>query len=183
MQATGKLFRVELTGNQIWEMYIGSFAPENNPVFRSPESSTHNCNHCKNLIRRYGNVVAIDTAYNIVTMFDVDTDGEYQNTARVLSAAIKQSRVADVFFETFAELQKLPYESCSQSQAEYQLGTAQNVKQYTQEHRKVLEVLGATNMIESSENQLSGLGFNATVRDEVVLKLQGSHKRAVRVKI
>jgi len=51
------------------------------------------------------------------------------------------------------------------------------------EHRKVLEVLGATNMIESSENQLSGLGFNATVRDEIILKLQGSHKRVVRVKI
>ena len=143
MQATGKLFRVELTGNQIWEMYIGSFAPENNPVFRSPESSTHNCNHCKNFIRRYGNVVAIDTAYNIVTMFDVDTDGEYRDTARILSAAIKQSRVTEVFFETFAELKNLPYESCSQSQAEYQLGVAKNHKQYTKEEAEKYGVVKA----------------------------------------
>lgn len=38
-------------------------------------------------------------------------------------------------------------------------------------HRKVLEVLGATNTIESTDKQLSGLGFNATVRDELIVKL------------
>jgi len=50
------------------------------------------------------------------------------------------------------------------------------------EHRKVLEVLGATNMIESTAGQLSGLGFNATVRDELIVKLQGTHKRMVNIK-
>ncbi len=49
-------------------------------------------------------------------------------------------------------------------------------------HRKVMEVLGATNNIESTEKQLSGLGFNATVRDEVILKLSGTHKRIIKVK-
>jgi hypothetical protein len=50
------------------------------------------------------------------------------------------------------------------------------------QHRKVLEVLGATNMISSSEKQLSGIGFNATVRDELIVKLQGSHKRIIKIK-
>jgi hypothetical protein len=50
------------------------------------------------------------------------------------------------------------------------------------DHRKVLEVLGNTTMIEPSDKQLSGLGFNATVRDEVILKLQGSFKRVIKVK-
>lgn len=49
-------------------------------------------------------------------------------------------------------------------------------------HRKVLEVLGNSSMIEPFDKQLSGLGFNATVRDEVILRLQGSHKRVVKVK-
>ena len=49
-------------------------------------------------------------------------------------------------------------------------------------HRKVLEVLGATNMIESTEKQLSGLGFNATVKDELIVKLQGTHKRIIKIK-
>ena len=49
------------------------------------------------------------------------------------------------------------------------------------EHRKVMEVLGNTMKVESTDKQLSGLGFNATVRDEVVLRLQGSHKRVIKV--
>jgi hypothetical protein len=50
------------------------------------------------------------------------------------------------------------------------------------EHRKVFEVLGATNMIEPSYKQLSGLGFNATVREELIVRLGGSHKRVVKIK-
>ena len=50
------------------------------------------------------------------------------------------------------------------------------------QHRKVLEVLGTTNMIEPTEKQLSGLGFNATVKDELIVKLTGSHKRVIKIK-
>lgn len=50
------------------------------------------------------------------------------------------------------------------------------------QHRKVLEVLGNTSMVESSTPQLSGLGFNATVRDELIVKLQGTHKRMLKIK-
>jgi hypothetical protein len=48
-------------------------------------------------------------------------------------------------------------------------------------HRKVLEVLGTQTMINSTDKQLSGLGFNSTVKDEVILKLQGTHKRVIKV--
>ena len=50
------------------------------------------------------------------------------------------------------------------------------------QHRKVLEVLGATNMINTTDKQLSGLGFNATVRDELIVRLQGSFKRVLKIK-
>lgn len=49
-------------------------------------------------------------------------------------------------------------------------------------HRKVMEVLANTTMVESTQEELSGIGFNSTVRDDVVLRLKGSHKRVVRVK-
>lgn len=49
-------------------------------------------------------------------------------------------------------------------------------------HRKVLEVLGATNMINPSDKQLSGLGFNATVKDELIVRLQGTYKRVIKIK-
>jgi hypothetical protein len=49
-------------------------------------------------------------------------------------------------------------------------------------HRKVLEVLGNTSMINPTEKQLSGLGYNATVNDELIVRLHGSHKRVIKVK-
>ncbi|MDD4970861.1 MAG: hypothetical protein PHT07_15650, partial [Paludibacter sp.] len=50
------------------------------------------------------------------------------------------------------------------------------------QHRKVMEVLGVANMINPTEKQLSGLGFNATVRDELIVRLQGSFKRVIKIK-
>lgn len=130
---TGKLFRVELTGQEIWNIYLSSFSKENNPIFRDPSSSVHNCNHCKNFIRRYGNIVGIDENLEVVTMFDVDTEEEYQDTMRAVSKAIKASKITEVFFETFSELNSLPYESCSKSNELFQLGVSSNVKRYTSE--------------------------------------------------
>lgn len=49
-------------------------------------------------------------------------------------------------------------------------------------HRKVMEVLGSTNMIEPSTNQLAGLGFNSTVKDELIVKCSGSFKRMLKIK-
>nr|HNI02885.1 hypothetical protein [Chitinophagales bacterium] len=58
----------------------------------------------------------------------------------------------------------------------------ENLNEDLSKHRKVMEVLGATNMIESDGKQLSGLGFNATVKDELIVKLSGTHKRTVKIK-
>lgn len=141
MSKTGKLFRTELTGQQIWDLYLSSFTKENDPVFRDPNSTVHNCNHCNNFIRRYGNIVSIDENYAITTMFDVEADEEFNNTAKVLSAAIKNSKVVDVFFETFNELKSLPYESCSKSSNVFQLGVASNPKRYTKEEAEKFGVV------------------------------------------
>lgn len=143
MSKTGKLFRVALTGQQIWDLYVASFAPQDNPKFRDPNSSTKNCNHCKNFIRRYGNIVSIDADYNIVTMFDVDVDtnDEYRNTVDILKNAIKNSKVTEVFFETFNELNSLPYESCSKKNTVFQLGVEKNSKRYTKEEAEKFGVV------------------------------------------
>lgn len=133
MQKTGKLFRVAMTGQQVWDEYISSFTKELNPIFRDPLSTSKNCNHCKNFIRRYGNIVAINDKYEVMSIFDVvgpDCPNEYYNTADVLSHTIKNTRITEVFFETFDELNSLPYESCKKSNTVFQLGIHQNIKQY-----------------------------------------------------
>ncbi len=49
-------------------------------------------------------------------------------------------------------------------------------------HRAVLDVLGMTRTVDPTDEQLSGIGFNTTVNDEVVLKIEGTHKRIIKVK-
>jgi hypothetical protein len=141
MCKTGKLFRVELTGQQVWDLYLSSFSKENNPIFRDPQSTSKNCNHCNNFVRRYGNIVAIDEQYGIVTMFDVDADDEFKETVEILSKAIKDSKVTEVFFETFNELNGLPYESCSKTHSQFQLGVSSNPKRYTREEAEKFGVV------------------------------------------
>lgn len=141
MSKTGKLFRVELKGEQIWDLYISSFPAEQNPIFRDPNSTTKNCNHCKNFIRRYGNIVAVDENNVITTMFDVDGGTEYSKTVEILTKAIKGSKIGEVFFETFNELNSLPYESCTKTSKAFQLGVAKNPKRYTKEEAEKFGVV------------------------------------------
>lgn len=57
----------------------------------------------------------------------------------------------------------------------------ENLKPELAKHRKVLEVLADQSLIDSTDRQLSGLGFDATVRDSIILKLKGSHNRVIKV--
>lgn len=50
------------------------------------------------------------------------------------------------------------------------------------EHRKVFEALGSKMKVKYSDQQLSGLGFSATKRNEVVCKVKGSFNRTIKVK-
>lgn len=50
------------------------------------------------------------------------------------------------------------------------------------EHRKVFEVLGSKMKTEESEEQLSGLGFSSTKRDDILCKVSGSFNRVVKIK-
>lgn len=59
---------------------------------------------------------------------------------------------------------------------------SENLNSELTKHRKVIDVLGQVTMLEPSKNQLCGLGFNSTVRDEVILKLSGTHKRTLKIK-
>ena len=129
-----KLFRLNISGSQIWDKYLAGFTPEQNPVFRDPNSTTHTCNNDSNFIRRYGNIVAINNNMEIISMFDVDATGSiYEDTVRGIQEYIKTGKVIDVFFETFQELNSLPYESCKKNQEVFQLGMEKTLKKYTQE--------------------------------------------------
>lgn len=50
------------------------------------------------------------------------------------------------------------------------------------QHRKVMEALGSKLHVQDSDEQLSGVGFSTTKRDEVVLKVKGNTERIFKVK-
>lgn len=141
MTQTGKLFRTAVTGQEVWDLYLNSFQKGDNPVFRDPESSEHNCNHCNNFIRRYGNIVAIDENYKTMTLFDFDIEGEYASVVKALSERLQKAEIINVFFETFDELKSLPYEACKKSNDKFQLGVDKNVKRYTKEEAELYGVV------------------------------------------
>lgn len=149
MCSTGKLFRSSLTGNQVWDLYINSFEKEYNPIFRDPNSSTHNCNFCKNFIRRYGNIVALDEKLNIVTMFDVEDDApeDYKSVAKKLTKELKAAGISEVFFETLNDLKSLPYESVNKNSEKFKLGIDKNVKRYTKEEAELYGVVKANDIV------------------------------------
>lgn len=129
---SGMLFRVAVTGDDIWKIYLRAFQEGNDPIFRDPKSTTHSCNHCKNFIRRYANVVGINDDNEIVTMFDVadQADDEYRLPTKAIAETIKRSKIIDVFFETFDSLKELPYESVKKTADVFRLGVAVNRKIY-----------------------------------------------------
>ena len=137
------LFKSSLDGNKLWELYISSFKPENNPPFRDPNSSTHNCNLDKNFIRRYGNVVAIGTDLKIKTIWDIDIDesSRFYDSVLAMNNALKQAVIQDIFMETFNELNSLPYEKCNKTQDVYRLGIQSNHKMYSKEEVNMFGVV------------------------------------------
>jgi len=129
-----KLYRSELTGQEVWDYYISGFTSEQNPVFRDPNSSTENSNNDKNFIRRYGNILAVTPNLEVMSIFDIDVSGsKYEDTVNRLSKVLKNSNVKEVFFETFEELNSLPYQKVSKNNEFFQLGHEKTLKKYTQE--------------------------------------------------
>ena len=130
----GMLFRSVVTGQEVWDLYIKAFKPEYNPVFRDPSSSLHNCNHCSNFIRRYGNIVAIKEDGSIMSLFSLSgVEEEYKKPIETINRLICSKAIGGVFFETFDELNSLPYERCTKNASTFQLGVAKNFKLYTYE--------------------------------------------------
>lgn len=129
-----KLFRLNVTGQQVWDTYLKGFNKGDDPVFRDPNSTTHTCNNDQNFVRRYGNVVAITDKFEIMSLWDIDAKNTiYEEPLKAIWELLDSSKVENIFFETWEELNSLPYEKTNKNQDNFQLGHEKTLKKYTQE--------------------------------------------------
>lgn len=161
---TKKLFTSSVSGDDLWTIYLNSFLEKDNQVFRDPESSSHNCNLCKNFIRRYGNIVAIDDNLNLMTIWDIEPEEEFKRSVKNVKDFLNSKSINSLFLEDYNFLNtKVNYEKCKIDQKTFKLGIAQNFKKYTKEE---CEKFGVVN-----EETIYGFNhLNLTIPTEFVNK-------------
>lgn len=77
------LFRVDLTKDDMWAKYLGSFPEGSNPMYR--KRTEYDCSCCRHFIRDVGNVVAVRPDGSIMTIWDGATP---EHAFNVVSAAM-----------------------------------------------------------------------------------------------
>lgn len=135
MVASGKqLYRVNCSGASLWEIYMHGYGED--PIFRDPQSSEHNCNACRHFIEHYGNIVTLndDNTFTSIFDFDIPKAGmeEYGNSIIALRNAIHAAEVSDLFVVTKHSIEKSNYDKCP-TKGYSHLGLSKNVKCYTKE--------------------------------------------------
>lgn len=89
-----KLYIVDVTKDELWDVYLKSFPEGTNPIYK--ERTDHDCNTCKNFIRDVGDVVAMVDG-SIQTIWDVKAEKEYEVVTRAMSDFVRSKPIKNAF--------------------------------------------------------------------------------------
>lgn len=91
---TTHLFTVEPNTDVLWNLYLDSFPPGTNEVYR--QRREYDCSCCRHFIRDFGGVVAIKNG-KLITAWDFQTgDATFQPVVDALAAFVRGYAVANV---------------------------------------------------------------------------------------
>lgn len=94
--ASRKLFRVDYSREDLWDIYQSELPDEINPIYIV--NPVHKCSACHTFFRQVGNVVAIDEEnYELITLFGCDAPDEYAGVFAKLDEELKNSRIVNIF--------------------------------------------------------------------------------------
>lgn len=95
IQPVNNLFSVDVDKDEMWNLYLDSYAPEHNKMFRKRRE--HDCSCCRNFIKNFGNVVTIQ-GNKITSIWDFNTNEEiFQPVLESMRSYIHSKIVNDVF--------------------------------------------------------------------------------------
>lgn len=89
------LFEIDLDKDEMWDLYLNSFPPGTNEVYR--ERKEFDCSCCRHFIKNVGNTVVVKNN-TIETIWDFETgDDKFQPVINVLSTYVRSKVVTDIF--------------------------------------------------------------------------------------
>ena len=93
--AAPRLYVTDVDKDVLWNVYLDSFDPEDNPVFR--ERREHDCSCCRHFIKEFGGVVAIVNGV-IKTIWDFPAADQYAPVVEALANYVRSRPIRDVYF-------------------------------------------------------------------------------------
>lgn len=90
-----ELYRVDITGDEIWEDYLAAFPEGTNPMFRV--RTEHDGSYDRATIRKIGNVVRICEDGSLMSIWDEQFEYPYSEVAAILSAKVKAANIECLF--------------------------------------------------------------------------------------
>lgn len=109
MSARGTLFVTDVDTEVLWNKYLDSFPAGTNNIYKVRRG--FDCSCCHNFVRRYGNIVAIDSDYNLMTMWDILPEFPYTIVVPILAEYVKTASIKSLFL---SEEEKMGVEKSSQ---------------------------------------------------------------------
>ena len=94
-----RLYTVDVDKDEMWNTYLDSFNPKDNPVFR--ERREHDCSCCRHFIKNIGNAVAIKDGV-VTTVWDFDVSGSaYEPVVKKMSEYVRAHKITEVYLTRF----------------------------------------------------------------------------------
>lgn len=94
-----RLYTVDVDKDEMWNTYLDSFSPKDNPVFR--ERREHDCSCCRHFIKNIGNAVAIKDGV-VTTVWDFDvSDSAYEPVVKKMSEYVRAHKITEVYLTRF----------------------------------------------------------------------------------
>lgn len=103
MSKNETLYRVNVSKDDLWNLYLGSYTGEEAKIFR--ERPVHDCQTCKSFINRLGNVVSITENDTIDSIWNVQgLTGQYKTVAENMHNLVVSGDISSIFYisETLA---------------------------------------------------------------------------------